>query len=344
MRVAIIGGSGYTGLELLRILKHHPVAEVATVTSRQLAGTSISDYFPSLHGYEGLHFSDPDEESVCRDADIVFTAVPHQAAMGIVPTYLSRGARVIDLSADFRLRDRRVYEAWYQPHSASELLGEAVYGLPEIYGHELPKARLVANPGCYPTSAILPLFPLLKKALLSGDSIVIDSKSGVSGAGRSPSLANIFCEVNEAFKAYKVGNHRHTPEIEQELSRASGRHVVVSFTPHLVPMTRGILTTIYARPARAIATRDVLECLAEAYSGRRFVRIHEEGVFPDVSHVRGSNYCDIGAHVDKRTGMVVMVSALDNLVKGASGQAVQNLNLMEGLDEGTGLYITPLYP
>ncbi len=344
MRVAIVGGSGYTGIELLRILAGHPDAQVVAVTSRQFEGRSVSAVFPSLRGYDGLAFSSLASDTVAREADVVFAAVPHQAAMAIVPEYLDRGVRVIDLSADFRLRDKAVYESWYQTHSAPQLLAQAVYGLPELYSSRIASARLVANPGCYPTSAVLPLVPLLRAGLIDPGDIVIDSKSGASGAGRSPSTATLFCEVNEGFKAYKVGNHRHTPEIEQELGVAAGCPVAVSFTPHLVPMTRGILTTIYSRLTREVSTRDVLDCLGEAYAGYAFVRIHSEGVFPNTSHVKGSNYCDIGAYADGRTGRVVLVSAIDNLVKGASGQAVQNLNIMFGLDEKAGLGIQPLYP
>ncbi len=344
MRVAIVGGSGYTGIELLRILAGHPGAQVVAVTSRQFEGRPVSTVFPSLRGYDGLAFSSLAPDAVAQEAEVVFAAVPHQAAMAIVPEYLDRGLRVIDLSADFRLRDKAVYEAWYQPHSASQLLAEAVYGLPELYSSRIASARLVANPGCYPTSAVLPLVPLLRAGLIDPGDIVIDSKSGASGAGRSPSIATLFCEVNEGFKAYKVGNHRHTPEIEQELGVAAGIPVAVSFTPHLVPMTRGILTTIYGRLTRKVSTRDVLGCLGEAYAGCTFVRIHSEGDFPNTSHVKGSNYCDIGAYADGRTGRVVLVSAIDNLVKGASGQAVQNLNIMFGLDEKAGLGIQPLYP
>ncbi len=344
LRIAIVGGSGYTGVELLRILKGHPGVTVTCVTSRKLAGTKVASVFPSLHGYGDLLFSDPDPERIVNENDFVFTAVPHQAAMGIVPGFLEHGLKVVDLSADFRLRDARIYETWYQPHSHPELLNQAVYGLPELYRSEIISARLVANPGCYPTSALLPLVPLLKESVIGWEGIVIDSKSGASGAGRSASMATIFCEVNEAFKAYKVGEHRHTPEIEQELSRVSGKDVRISFTPHLVPMTRGILTTIYARLTRKISTADALSVLSRYYNGATFVRVMGEGVFPNVSFVRGGNCCDIAARVDERTGRIVLVSAIDNLIKGASGQAVQNMNLMVGFDEGQGLETAAIFP
>ncbi len=344
LRIAIVGGSGYTGVELLRILKGHTGVRVTCVTSRKFAGTGVASIFPSLHGYNDLLFSEPDLEGIAKKSDFVFTAVPHQAAMGIVPWFLEHGLKVVDLSADFRLRDAKVYESWYQPHSHPELLPQAVYGLPELYRSEIISSRLVANPGCYPTSAILPLVPLLKEAVIDWDGIVIDSKSGASGAGRSASMATIFCEVNEGFKAYKVGEHRHTPEIEQELSMASGKEVKISFTPHLVPMSRGILTTIYARLTSKISTADAISILSQYYDDEMFVRVMKEGVFPNVSFVRGGNCCDIAARVDERTERIILVSAIDNLVKGASGQAVQNMNLMAGFDEGQGLKRAAIFP
>ncbi|MBW1926992.1 MAG: N-acetyl-gamma-glutamyl-phosphate reductase [Deltaproteobacteria bacterium] len=344
LRVAIVGGSGYTGIELLRILKLHPQADVVAVTSRKYAGHPVGEAFPSLHGYDGLLFTEPDVKYLTRSAEWIFTAVPHKAAMSVVPQFLEAGLRVIDLSADFRLRDSRTYETWYQAHAAPEQLDRAVYGLPEIYRKDIAHAQLVANPGCYPTGAILPLAPLLHSGIVSPKGIIADSKSGASGAGRSPSPGTIYCEVNESLKAYKVAEHRHMPEIEQELSVAAGRPVAVTFTPHLVPMTRGILTTIYARLTREVSTGKVLVAIKDFYEDSPFVRVFPEGAFPDVSYVRGSNFCDIGARVDGHTNTLILISAIDNLVKGASGQAVQNLNIMAGLDESLGLDTVPLYP
>jgi len=344
MRIAIIGASGYTGLELLRLLGRHPEAEVVAVTSRQHAGRSVEEVFPSLRGHGHLYFSEPDVPVICGHAEWVFTAVPHRAAMSVVPALLEAGLGVVDLSADFRLQNRAVYELWYQPHSAPDLLKDAVYGLPEIYGRRIAEARLVANPGCYPTSALLPLIPLLRGGKIRPEGIVVDSKSGASGAGRLPSVGTLFCEVNEGFRAYKVGKHRHTPEIEQELSLAAERPVIVNFTPHLVPLSRGILTTIYAEAVVGATTAGILDTLGAFYRECPFVRVLPEGMFPDVAWVRGSNFCDIAAWVDGRTGRVILVSAIDNLVKGASGQAVQNLNIMAGLDQGRGLDILPLNP
>ncbi len=344
-RVAIVGASGYTGVELLRILKLHPSAVVTVVTSRKNAGIAVEELFPSLHGYESLRFSAPEPQEICQKADLVFTAVPHQTAMSVVPAFLDAGLKVVDLSADFRIRNRETYEKWYQEHSAPDLLSEAVYGLPELYREKIAQARLAANPGCYPTSSILPLAPLLKSGTVSPDGIIIDSKSGTSGAGRGASVATLFCEVNEGFKAYKVGDHRHTPEIEQELASAAGTGVRINFTPHLVPMNRGILSTIYCKlKDQAATTGKIISELSEFYADSPFVRILPEGTFPNVSSVRGSNYCDIGVKVDDRTGRLILVSVIDNLVKGASGQAVQNMNIMCGFDENTALEAAAIYP
>ena len=344
IRAAIVGGSGYTGVELLRILSLHSEVSVTAVTSRQYSGMKVRELFPSLHAFKDLEFITPDTSKVAAEADVVFTAVPHQTAMSIVPDFLKAGCRVIDLSADFRIREQAVYEKWYQEHSAPDLLGEAVYGLPEIYRSSVAGARLVANPGCYPTSAILPLYPLLKEGVITPDGIIVDSKSGTSGAGRGASVATLYCEVNESFKAYKIGEHRHTPEIEQELSAASGSPTVINFTPHLVPMNRGILTTSYSLAPKPCSTGQLLEILNSFYAGSLFVNILQEGKFPSVCNVRGSNYCDIGVRYDERTGRVIAVSAIDNLVKGASGQAVQNMNIMFGIAEDTGIQMPALYP
>lgn len=344
LKTGILGGSGYTGIELFRILLNHPQAEVTTVTSRKYAGQKVSEVFPALTGISQLVFSEPDLEELAGASDIVFTCVPHQTAMDVVPFLLEKGVKVIDLSADFRLRDRKVYEEWYQEHSAPGYLKEAVYGLPELYGSSISGARLVANPGCYPTSCILPLVPLLKADLVKPDDIIIDSKSGASGAGRGATTATLFCEVNEGFKAYKIAEHRHTPEIEQELSAASGSHVIINFTPHLVPMSRGILSTIYAAPASDAEEAAIRGCLVESYAASPFVQILPAGSFPNVLNVRGTNFCHIGLRLDRRTGRLIIVSVIDNLCRGASGQAVQNMNLMSSLEEGLGLGEIALYP
>lgn len=342
VRVGIVGASGYTGAELARILCNHPGVEITAATSRQYAGKPLSQAFPSLRGRVDLLCEDLHGEALASRADLFFTAVPHQTAMDIVPQLLAAGKIVVDLSADFRIHDAAVYEQWYQRHSARELLPVAVYGLPEIHRLKIRETRLVANPGCYPTSVVLGLAPLLTAGLIDPDTIVIDSKSGVSGAGRAAQTGSLYCEVADGFKAYKVGEHRHTPEIEQELSALCGQQVTVSFTPHLVPMSRGILSSIYATATRPLSRLDQL--YQDFYREEEFVRLCPEGTYPATQYVRGSNYCDIGYRYDPRTGRVIILSVIDNVVKGAAGQAVQNMNLLCGFPENTGLRTLPLFP
>jgi N-acetyl-gamma-glutamyl-phosphate reductase len=341
LKVAIIGGSGYTGLELLRLLAMHPSVKVTAVTSRAYKGSPISE-FPFLRGfYKGMRFSDPSDLKGIK-ADIAFSALPHGASQEAVSELLKSSEKVIDLSADFRLHDKAVYATWYGEHKATGLLKDAVYGLPELHRDEIKKARLVANPGCYPTGAILALSPLIKEGLVKDGSIIIDSKSGVSGAGRKASIDTSFVEVASGFKAYKVGSHRHTPEIEQELGSLSGARMKVTFTPHLIPTPRGILTTAYADIKKSVSAGDVLGLYKGFYGKEPFVRVLPEGSFPDISHVRCSNLCDIGVYTDKAKKRAVVISAIDNLVKGASGQAVQNMNIMAGFKETLGLDSPPV--
>ena len=344
VRVAIAGASGYTGFELMRLLATHPRAELRVITSRARQGLALSAVYPALAGVFDLRFAEPDPAVLSSDIDCVFTALPHQAAMDTVPGLLERGVRVVDLSADYRFRDAAVYEQWYQPHKTPELLAEAVYGLPELHREAIRGARLVANPGCYATSVILAAAPLLEAGLIDPASLIADSKSGVSGAGRGASLTTHFCEVNDGFKAYKVAEHRHTPEIEQELSRLAGRPVVISFTPHLVPMTRGILSTVYADLRPGVGDREVDQAFAARYGDQRFVRLGPGGALPSTLQVRGSNYCDLGWKVDPRTGRVIVIAVIDNLTRGAAGQALCNMNLMFGLPEATGLEQAPWQP
>ena len=345
LKVAVVGASGYTGVELIRILHNHPEVAVTTVTSEQSAGKKISEVFPSLRDRYDLQLEALEPEKIAAKADIVFTALPHKAAMAVVPTFLEKGCKVIDLSADYRLHDAAEYAAWYEPHTNPELLIHAVYGLPEVRREEIAGADLVANPGCYPTSVILGLMPLLKEGLIDTNSIIADSKSGVSGAGRGAKVDNLYCEVNEGFKAYGVGGvHRHIPEIEQELSLLANKGVVITFTPHLVPMDRGILSTIYAMPKEGVTDAQLQSLYEEHYDGEAFVRVLPKGSLPSTGFVRGSNFCDIGLNVDKRTGRIIIVSALDNLVKGASGQAVQNMNIVCDFPETMGLELIPVYP
>ena len=337
IRAAVAGATGYAGAELVRLLTGHPGVQLTMITSRQFTGQRFDRVFPSMAGRVDLVCEDLNDDRICAAADIIFTALPHKLPMKIAPEILKRGRKTIDLSADFRFNEAGAYEAAYQPHAAPELLRETVYGLSEVYSSDIASARLVGNPGCYPTSALLPLIPLIKGGLVDPDGIVVDSKSGVSGAGRSPSLAVHHCEVNESFKAYKVAAHRHAPEMESILSREAGRTVAITFVPHLVPMTRGMLSTIYARPSGAATAGTVQDCLTTFYAGRPFVRLRPPGAPPDTLHVRGTNYCDIGFVLDERSRRLILMSAIDNLGKGAAGQAVQNMNLMFGLDETAGL-------
>ncbi len=344
IRVGIVGASGYTGAELARLLGRMEEVEIAVATSRQYAGKPLAAAFPHLRHIVDITCEDPATDELAGRADLFFTAVPHQTAMEIVPQLLAAGRKVVDLSADFRIRQAAVYEQWYQPHSAPELLAEAVYGLPEIHRERIRAARLVANPGCYPTSVILGLAPLLKNSLIDPASIIVDSKSGTSGAGRGAKVGTLFCEVTDGFRAYNVCKHRHTPEMEQELGGLAGGAVVLSFSPHLLPMSRGILSTLYATLRGAMELEAVYELYRDFYRDEPFVRICEPGILPATQYVRGSNFCDIGFQVDPRTGRVVVVSTIDNLVKGAAGQAVQNMNLMCGLPETSGLAVVPLFP
>jgi len=345
LRVGIIGASGYTGVELARILSTHPDCELTVATSRQYAGKPLSSVFPSLRKRVDLLCENPDPKTLLKKADFFFTAVPHKTAMEIVPALLAAGKKVVDLSADFRIRDARVYEQWYQPHSCPELLERAVYGLPELYRDSIRDTDLVANPGCYPTSVTLGLAPLLKNRIIKPETLIIDSKSGTSGAGRSASVGTLFCEVTDGFRAYKVGGtHRHIPEMEQELARLAGQEITISFTPHLLPISRGILSTMYAELNGKTSLDAIRELYAAQYDSEPFVRLCGPGEVPATQHVRGSNCCDIGIQIDERTGRIIVLAAIDNIAKGASGQAVQNMNLMMGFSETTGLMGAPFFP
>jgi N-acetyl-gamma-glutamyl-phosphate reductase len=342
--VAIVGASGYTGAELARILCNHPHVTLTAVTSRQYEGKTMGQVFPNLAKKVDLVCENLLAEELVSRADVFFTAVPHKTAMDIVPKLLSAGKKVIDLSADFRIRDVAVYEEWYQKHTAPEFLGEAVYGLPELYRKEIAASRLVANPGCYPTSIILALAPLLKAGVIDVKSIIADSKSGTSGAGRSAQVGTLYCEVADGFRPYKVANHRHTPEIEQEINRLGNCRVNINFTPHLLPISRGILSTVYAKLNGKVTTETIRGFYDDMYAGEYFVRILADGTFPATQFVRGSNYCDIAFKVDPRTGRIIVMSAIDNIVKGASGQAVQNMNLICGFPETAGLEGAAFFP
>jgi len=345
IKVGIIGSTGYTGAELVRLLSRHPQARIVGLTSRTYRGEPYWRVYPHLKGYTDLSCEELDLPQLVARADVIFTALPHGHSMGVAPEVVSRGKKLIDLGADFRFSARETYETWYQvPHTAADLLARTVYGLPEINRDAIRGADLVANPGCYPTASILGLAPLLVKGLIDTREIVIDAKSGVSGAGRGFSLKTHFSETNENFQAYGVAVHRHTPEIEEQLSRLAGAAITVSFTPHLVPMVRGILATIYTRPAVLPGADELYELYADFYRDEPFVRVLPPGVWPQTKAVAGTNHCDISLVPDPRTGRIVILSAIDNLVKGASGQAVQNMNLIFGLDEATGLLGPGLYP
>ncbi|MEW6173557.1 MAG: N-acetyl-gamma-glutamyl-phosphate reductase [Bacillota bacterium] len=345
IKVGIIGATGYTGAELVRLLVRHPAVELTALTSRSYEGKRLSEVFPHLTGFSDRELVALDTDEVAAGCDVVFVALPHGHAVPVAVTVLNQGKKLIDLGADFRFRDVRVYEDWYRvKHEAPALLEEAVYGLPELYRDQLKNTRLVANPGCYPTATLLATAPLLRAGLIAPESIIIDAKSGVSGAGRTLNLRVHYAEVNDNVQAYNVGIHRHTPEIEQELSAAAGRELKVSFTPHLVPQTRGILATVYANLKKPLSTTSLLDIYREFYRNEFFVRVLPEGVLPQTKSVSGSNCVHLGAVADSRTGRAVLLAAIDNLVKGASGQAVQNMNLLFGLPETTGLDFSGIFP
>ncbi len=345
LKVAVCGGSGYAGGEILRILAAHPGVEITSVTSEKSAGKKVVELFPHLYKYSDLTYEPLDRERILSKADFFFLALPHAASQEAVDFFISQGKKVIDLSADYRLKDPETYEEWYRaPHKFHKTLKKAVYGIPELHRKKIAKASLIANPGCYPTGAIIGLYPAVKNKLVDFDTIIIDSKSGASGAGRQSEVAFSYCEVNEGFRAYSVGVHRHTPEIEQELSAAAGRDIKVNFTPHLVPLARGILTTIYAKLIKNGETEKIYKVYQSAYGKEPFTRVLDIGKFPNVKNVRGTNLCEVGITVNKRTGTLIIVTAIDNLVKGASGQAVHNMNIMMGFDEKTALDTIALFP
>ena len=342
LKLAVVGASGYTGSELVRILLGHPQAEITLLTAGSNAGRRFSELHPQFSGVVDTVLAD---NSALADAelDYIFLALPHRVSMDFVAGHDLERTPVIDLSGDFRLADAATYEDWYeQAHSCPALLESAAYGMSELNRERIRAARLVANPGCYPTSAILPLTPLLSAGLIEPAGIIIDSKSGVSGAGNKPKPNLHFPQLHGNFSAYGLATHRHTPEIEQALGRAAGGDVTLQFTPHLLPVSRGILSTIYARPKQGVDQQAVEAALLDAYGSEQFIRLR--GTPPNLADVRGSNFCDIHAKLDQRSGNLLIVSAIDNLVKGAAGQAVQNMNIMAGLPEGSGLGQVALSP
>ncbi len=343
IRTAVIGASGYTGADLVRLAVRHPDIEIVALTANSHAGKPMAKVYPHLAGF-GLPDLVRNEEVDWNSVDAAFCGLPHGTSQDVIAT-LPEHVKVIDISADFRLRDPQTYAEWYgREHVAQDLLKEAVYGLTEHYRDEIRNARLVACPGCYPTATLILLLPLVKAGLISTDDLIIDAKSGVSGAGRGLKQNTLFCEAGEGMGPYAVGRHRHAPEIEQELSRAAGREVVVNFTPHLIPMSRGEFITAHARLADGATAADCERVLAERYADEPFVRMAPEGILPATQQVRGSNYVVLGVREDRIPGRVILMSTLDNLVKGSSGQALQNFNLMFGLPETAALEQLPLFP
>ncbi|RJP17552.1 MAG: N-acetyl-gamma-glutamyl-phosphate reductase [Candidatus Abyssobacteria bacterium SURF_5] len=345
VKVAIIGANGYTGGEMVRLLSGHPSVRLTVLTSRQFKDRNINEVFPSLRGILDMKLVEFEADSVAKSCEVAFLAIPHTQAMPIVAELAERGVRVVDYSADFRLKDARVYEQWYKAdHSAPELLEKSVYGLPELHGEEVRVADVIALPGCYPTAALLALAPAVKGGIIDVNRIVINSLSGVSGAGQTPSQQTHYPEIADNLRAYGITTHRHTPEIEQELSLLAGKEIHVLFTPHLVPANRGILSTITAPVKSDISVEELTEMYRSFYEDAPFVRINPPRTYPEIRFVRGSNFCDIGLAIDKRTSTFIAISAIDNLCKGAAGQAVQCMNLMFDLPEKSGLGFGGLTP
>lgn len=344
MKAAIIGGTGYGAIELMRLIHKHPFLEVGTVVSNSQAGASFSQSYPHLSGIVEQPLETFDADKLSKENNIVFLATPSGVSSKLVPELVDKGIKVIDLSGDLRLRSGHEYETWYKHTPAEQTyLEKAVYGLSELYAEKIKDATLIANPGCYPTATILGLIPVLKEKLADEKSIVIDAKSGVSGAGRGLSLTSHYAEINENLKAYKLGAHQHIPEIEQVLQDEAGTPITITFTTHLVPMTRGIMCTIYVNLLGKISTNEVHNIYNTYYEEHPFVRVRPVGTIPSTKEVSGSNYCDIGLHVDPRTNRLTIISVIDNLVKGAAGQAIQNANLINNWDVRTGLDDIPMY-
>ncbi len=345
IKVGIIGSTGYAGAELVRILTMHKEAEIVWYGSRSYIDRNYASVYQNMFKIVDAVCMDDNMEELAGQVDVIFTATPQGFCASLVSEEILSRVKIIDLSADFRIKDVSVYEKWYGiTHKSPQFIGEAVYGLCEVNREDVKKARLVANPGCYTTCSILTAYPLAKEGLIDMGTLIIDAKSGTSGAGRGAKLPNLFCEVNENMKAYGIASHRHTPEIEEQLGYAAKEKVLVNFTPHLVPMNRGILATEYAKLTREVTYEEVKAVYDQYYGNEKFVRILERDVFPETKWVEGSNYMDVNFKIDGRTGRIIMVGAIDNLVKGAAGQAVQNMNLMFGLDEAEGLDLVPMFP
>ena len=345
IKAGIIGATGYAGNELVRLLMGHKEVEIKWYGSRSYIDQKYAEVYQNMFEIVDDVCMDDNMEALAEQVDVIFTATPQGFLAGVLNEGLLEKTKIIDLSADFRIKDVAVYEKWYKiEHKSPQFIGEAVYGLCEVNRDKVKNARLVANPGCYTTCSILTAYPLVKEGLIDPDTLIIDAKSGTSGAGRGAKLPNLFCEVNENMKAYGVTSHRHTPEIEEQLGYASGKEVVINFTPHLVPMNRGILATEYAKLTKDVTWEEVKAVYDKYYANEKFVRVLDKDVYPETKWVEGSNYVDIGFKIDPRTNRIIMMGAIDNLVKGAAGQAVQNMNLIFGLPESEGLDLVPMFP
>lgn len=345
MKVGIIGSTGYAGAEIVRLLYSHPEAEIVWYGSRSYIDKNFASVFGNMFKLVPDVCKGENIKELAETVDVIFTATPQGYCATLVSEEVLSKTKIIDLSADFRIKDAATYEKWYGiEHASPEFIDEAVYGLCEINREAVKNARLIANPGCYPTCSFLSIYPLLKEGVIDRNTIIIDAKSGTSGAGRGAKVNNLYCEVNESIKAYGVAKHRHTPEIEEQLSYVAGDDVLINFTPHLVPMNRGILVTAYATLTKKITEDEVRDIYHKYYDDEFFVRVLDKGVCPETRWVEGSNFADVNAVVDERTGRVIMMGAIDNVVKGAAGQAIQNMNIMFGLAENTGLNFAPLFP
>lgn len=345
IKVGIIGATGYAGGEIVRLITQHKDAEVVWYGSRSYIDTKYADVFANMFEIVDAKCLDDNMEELAEKVDVIFTATPQGLCSSLVNEDVLNKVKIIDLSADFRIKDVAVYEEWYKiKHQSPEFIEEAVYGLCEINREKTKGARLVANPGCYTTCSILSIYPMVKEGLIDPKSIIVDAKSGTSGAGRGAKVNNLFCEVNENIKAYGVSTHRHTPEIEEQLGYAAGEEVMINFTPHLVPMQRGILVTAYANLKKEVSYEEVKAVYDKYYKKEQFIRVLENETPPETRWVEGSNYVDVSFKIDKRTGRIIMMGALDNLIKGAAGQAVQNMNIMFGLPENEGLQQVPMFP
>ena len=345
IKAGIIGATGYAGGELVRLLLGHKEAEIVWYGSRSYVDQDYASIYQNMFQIVDAKCMDDNMDELAKQADVIFTATPQGLCASLVNEEILSNTKVIDLSADFRLKDVKTYENWYKvQHKAPQYIDEAVYGLCEINRDKIKDARLIANPGCYPTCSTLSIYPLVKEGLIDPDTIIIDAKSGTSGAGRGAKTDNLYCEVNENIKAYGVAGHRHTPEIEEQLGYAAGRPVLINFTPHLVPMNRGILITAYASLKKTVSYEEVKAVYDKYYDKERFVRVLPKDVCPQTKWVEGSNYVDVNFKIDPRTNRVIMMGAMDNLVKGAAGQAVQNMNLLFGVEESKGLQMVPVFP